>query len=134
MYNAPVFNYFHRPGSITQGAVSEKTFHFMEHTGEIYRDISQREPSLEPQARYLRVRSLLHVLLTLDTGDRETKDAFSREYHLARKDLGKHWRFLLSSPYFGRQERLTAVLLIAGVYRPLRGLYHRCKKEQGGKS
>ncbi len=124
MGSKPVYNYFHRSGSITTAAVSEKTFHFSRHTAEIYPYIQKNYPKIAPQARYLRVRSLAHNLLMLDTGDDETREKFAGEYLSSRKQLKKHTGFLLTSPYFGKQERLTDLLLILGLYRPLRKLYH----------
>lgn len=73
MCDRPLYNYFHRPGSITTGAVSEKTFDFSQHTAEIYPYIRDNHPNIEPQARYLRVRSLSHILIMLEKkeGERE---------------------------------------------------------------
>lgn len=123
--NRPMYNYYHRKGSITQAQVSEKTFHFTQHTAEIYPYIREHYPEIAPQAEYLRVRSLSHILLVLETEGERSWERFSREYRQARKELGKHAAFLLTSPYFGKQERLTDLLLILGWYRFLRKLYHR---------
>ena len=65
-----------------------------------------------------------HNLLTLDLADKDTREKFAEEYRLSRKALRRHVSFLLTSPLFGRQERATDLLLAAGVYRPLRRLYH----------
>lgn len=77
-------------------------------------------------ARYLRVRSLAYNLLTLDLADKDTRQKFADEYRLSRKALCRHISFLLTSPLFGRQERVMDLLLAAGLYRPMRGLYHGC--------
>ena len=132
MYDRPVFNYFHRLESITKEAVSHRTFHFMTHAGQIYQDICQNVPNLQNQARYLLVRSLLHTMLVLDTTDPENKKRFCREYQTARKELRRHMGFLLKSPWFSGQDRLTGLLLLAGIYRPLRGIYHRWKRGREG--
>lgn len=66
MCDKPLYNYFHRPGSITHAAISEKTFDFSRHTAEIYPYIKENHPAIEPQARFLRVRSLSHILLVLE--------------------------------------------------------------------
>lgn len=124
MGNKPIYNYLHRPGSITKSAVSEKTFHFSHHTAVVYEDIRENHPSLLPQAEYLRVRSLAHLLLVLETkGDKSWKQ-YESQYKQARKDLSRHKKFLLTSPYLGNKERLTDLLLITGLYRPLRKLAH----------
>lgn len=124
--NRPMYNYYHRKGSITQSQVSEKTFHFTQHTAEIYPDIRDHYPEIAPQAEYLRVRSLSHLLLVLET-EGEKKN-FPAEYRAAKKNLGKHISFLLTSPYLRKQERLTDLLLILGWYGPLRKLYHHGEK------
>lgn len=124
--NRPMYNYYHRKGSITQSRVSEKTFHFSQHTASVYAYIQEREPSLKPQAEYLRVRSLSHLLLVLEAEGEKTR--FPEEYQAAKKALGKHLGFLLTSPYLRKQERLTDLLLILGWYQPLRKLYHKGTK------
>ena len=124
MLPCPVYNYYHRPGSITSSSVSEKTFHFSKHTEEIYPFIRDNYPEIADAARYLRVRSLAYNLLTLDLADKDTRQKFADEYRLSRKALCRHISFLLTSPLFGRQERVTDLLLAAGLYRPMRGLYH----------
>ena len=124
MLPCPVYNYYHRPGSITSSSVSEKTFHFSRHTAEVYPFIRDNYPGIADAARYLRVRSLAYNLLTLDLADKDTRQKFAEEYRLSRKALCRHISFLLTSPLFGRQERVTDLLLAAGLYRPMRGLYH----------
>lgn len=122
----PIYNYYHRPGSIsTQKQITEKTFHFSQHTAVIYPDIRENHPSIEPQAAYLRVRSLSHILLLLDQADREVREQFSQQYLAARRDLRKYTGFILKSPYFGLKERITDLLLILGLYRLLRPIFHR---------
>lgn len=126
--NKPMYHYYHRTGSISKSALSEKTFHFSRHTAAIYADIQENFPDLVSQARYLRVRSLSHALLVLETEGEKSWERFPEEYDLARRELKKHSAFLLTSPLFGKQERLTDLLLIMGWYRPLRRLYHGGKK------
>ncbi len=120
------YNYFHRAGSITtEKAVTEKTFHFSQHTAAIYPEIRENWPSLEPQAAYLRVRSLTHLLLTLEQAKPEDREKFHQEYRAARKDLEGFWRFVLKSPWFSPKEKATCLLLILGLYRQLRPIFHR---------
>lgn len=124
--NRPMYNYYHRKGSITQSQVSEKTFHFTQHTAQVFAYIQEREPSLRPQAEYLRVRSLSHLLLVLETSGEKVR--FPEEYRATKQELRKHTSFLLTSPYLGKQERLTDLLLILGWYASLRKLYHKGTK------
>ncbi|MDO5400289.1 MAG: glycosyltransferase [Eubacteriales bacterium] len=122
----PVYNYYHRPGSISGKApISDKTFHFPRHTQEIYRDIRDNYPAIAPQARYLRVRSLVYLLLVLY--QREGGKAYRAEEKAARRELRQSIPFLLTSPYFAARERLTALLLALGLYGPLEQFYHRIK-------
>lgn len=121
----PVYNYFHRPDSITTGAVSENSFHFSQHTARIYPFIREHYPEIEAQARFFRVRSLSHILLLLDQGTAEQRGRFLERYRAARKALGSHTWFILRSAYFGRKERMRDLLLILGLYRPLWRLSHK---------
>lgn len=124
----PFYNYFHRPDSITISTakeITDKTFHFSRHTEGIYSYIREHHPAIEPQARFLRVRSLYHILLLLEQTDGDVRSKFSDEYHHARKELRKHAGFILKSPYFGKKEKITDILLAANLYRVLRPVFHR---------
>lgn len=124
MLNKPVYNYLHRPNSITTASVSEKTFHFSQHTARVYADICTSVPELEPQARYLRVRSLVYSVQTLELADSATREKFSDQYWESRNELKQHLQFILKSPYFTRRERLDDTLLALGLYRNLRKVYY----------
>lgn len=122
----PFYNYYHRPDSITTDTViSEKTFHFSRHTAQIYPDIRDNYPQLQSQAAYLRVRSLSHILLLLEQAGEDVREKFREEYREARRDLRGFAGFILTSPYFGGKERVTDLLLILGIYRQLRPIFHR---------
>lgn len=125
LWDRPFYNYYHRPDSITTAAVSENSFHFSQHTAEIYPYIRDHYPAIAPQARFFRVRSLSHILLLLDQADPETRQRFAGEYRQARRALRKHTGFFLTSPYFGKQERVRDLLLVLGLYRRMRPLLHR---------
>ena len=112
--NQPMYHYYHRAGSITKSKLSEKSFHLSQHTAAVYEDIRKNFPELEPQARNLRVRSLAHILLLLETEGERSWEAFPEEYSATRKALRKHLPFLLTSPYLEKKERLTDLLLILG--------------------
>lgn len=130
MCDKPVYNYFHRAGSITQSIeITEKTFHYSQNTQEIYPYIQKNYPNIAPQARYLRVHSLAHILLLLSQSDRETRRKYAPEYRHARRELTKHWRFFLTYPRFRFRERVTDLLLVLGLYRLLRPLFTAKKLE-----
>lgn len=124
VYGQPIYNYFHRPGSITTASVSDKTFHFLEHTEVIYPYILQRHPAIANQARYLRVRALAYSCLILDGADVQTRVHYKDLYNRSHAELRHHAGFILTSCLFAGKERITNLLLAAGLYRQLRRLYH----------
>lgn len=130
MCDKPVYNYLHRPGSITTASISPKTFHFSEHTEKILPWIRENRPALAPEAEYLRVRSLVYNLTVLDLATPDQREVHGEVYRKSRRELWKHCRFLLMSPFFRKQERLTDLLLMLGCYRGLRGLYHSIKPKK----
>lgn len=126
MSDRPFYNYYHRVGSISRTTeITDKFFHFSRHTAAILADIRKNHPSIEPQARYLRVRALSHILLNLEQMDRKVWEPFAHEYDFARKELRKHMLFILKAPYFRKKEKITNLLLNLGLYRILRPIFHR---------
>jgi len=123
MTEKPFYYYLHRVDSITTAAFSEKTFHFSEHTAVIYPYIRDHHPSIQNQARYMRVRSLSHVMLLLDSGDGATRKKYLDRYITIRRQLRQHTFFILKSPYFGKKEKITNLLLVLGLYRFLKPLF-----------
>lgn len=122
----PFYHYFHRSGSISmETVITEKTFHFSRHTALIYDYIRENHPSIVPQARYLRVRSLAHILLLLEQAAPQVRQQFRQQYRFARQQLRSHTGFLLRSPNFGTKERITNLLLVLNLYRLLRPIFHR---------
>ncbi len=125
LWNRPFYNYYHRQNSISTAAVSEKTLHFSQHTAVIYEDIRKHHPNIEPQARFLRVKSLSHLMLLLSQAEPEKRRQFAGEYRQARRNLSCHTVFFLRSPYFDRKERLRDLLLVLGLYRLVRPFFHK---------
>ena len=122
----PFYYYYHRTGSISRAVeITEESFHFSQHTQTIYAYIRQNHPAIEPQARYLRVRALAHILLSLEQSEESVRQKFRKEYRYARKELQKHTAFILTSPYFKKKEMATNILLNLGLYRMLRPIFHR---------
>ncbi len=125
MLDKPIYNYYHRHGSISAAkTVTDKTFHFSRHTAVILPYIQKNHPAIEPDARYLRLRSLIHAVLMLDQADRESREKYADICRQYRQELRSNTVFLLKSPLFGRQERLTALLLGVNAYRLFRRIYH----------
>lgn len=129
MCDKPFVNYYHRPGSITTASVSEKNFHFSQHTGEIYPYIRDNHPAIAPQARYQRVRSVSHMMLLLDTAEPSVRDQYRQSYRQLRRQLREHTGFILRCAYFTKKEKLTDLLLILGVYRTLRPIFTKDGKK-----
>ncbi len=126
MCERPVYYYYQHPNSITkQSVITEKTFHYSQHTEKIYRDIRENHPAILPQVTYLRVKALSHILLLLEQSEADVRQAFAQQYHSARKALRKLGGFILTTPYLGTKERITDILLILGIYRQLRPIFHR---------
>ena len=125
LWNKPFYCYFHRKGSISTSPVSEKTFHFSRHARAIEGYIRRNHPAIANQARFLLVRSLSHLLLMLIQGGPAVRSRYAREIVETRRELGTHLGFVLTSPYFGRKERLRDLLLVSDLYRTIYDLKHK---------
>lgn len=122
----PFYNYYHRVGSISRAVeITDKFFHFSRHTEVIHSYIREYHPTIEPQARYLRVRALSHILLNLEQAEEKVRRQFFAEYRYARKELRKHTGYIMKSPYFSKKEKITDILLNLNLYRTLRPVFHR---------
>ena len=122
----PLYHYFHRRGSISKGApITDKTFHYCRHTAVIYPYIRKEHPAIASQARFLRVHSLSHILLRLDQAAPHIRKKYAAQYRDARRELAKHLGFFLTCPWLRGRERVTDLLLVLGLYRFLRPLFHK---------
>lgn len=128
MCNQPYYYYYHRYSSISYNAVSDKSFHYSQHTGKILEHISKDYPSLLPEAKNLRVRSLAYNLLILDLAGEEARQTYREVYRASRKELRAYLPFMWHCGFFTKKELATNTLLALGCYRPLRKLYHGAKK------
>ena len=122
----PVYNYFHRPESISTATVSERNFHFAQHTKQILADIEQNCPGILPEARYLRARSLGHPLQLCAIAGQTGQ--FSQLCRDCRRELRKQLRFILSSPLFSRKEALVFTALALNLYAPMWKIHLLLKK------
>lgn len=119
-----VYCYLQREGSITNSRVSEKTFHFSDHAEKILPWIRQAYPELIMEARYLRTRSLLHNVKTLDLAQPEDRERFRERYLTSRKALRRELGFLYGCRYATRRERIEGTLLALGLYKGFRRGYY----------
>jgi len=122
MLDKPIYNYYHRPGSTSYSALSERTFYFEEYTETILPYIQQRFPAIYDKARYFRVRSLVHSVLSVDLAEPKTRSAFLDRCRMSRKALRRQLGFILSCPQFSRKEKLMDLLLALNLYRLARKL------------
>lgn len=120
MVNHPIYNYYHRPGSITTAAVSDKSFHLSEHTARMEPYILEHYPQLSQQVRYLRVRTLENILLLLEQADGSFRSRYAQKYHDARRALREHLFFIVGCSRFDWRSKLRDILLATGLYRFLR--------------
>lgn len=126
LLDRPIYNYFHRSGSISMTrSISDRTFHFSRHTEKILDDIRQNWPGLEPEARYLRVRSLVNSVICVDLASPEEREKYTEICKQERRALRRQAWFVLTSPLFGRKERITDLLLALDLYRLLRPVFSK---------
>ena len=124
MLDKPVYYYFHRANSTTTGKLSPVHFRFHEYTEIIYPYICERYPEIGDNVRYFRVRSLIYTIQSIDLADRDAQEKYAEVYREQKKKLREHAWFILTSPLFGSRERFVDLMLLWGIYRPLRRLYH----------
>ena len=127
MVDKPIYFYFHRSGSITYTAVSQKDFHFSRHTAQILPYIAANCPALLPEARYLRVRSLVYAVQSVDLASKEDRETFREPCRECRKALRRELSFVWKSPFFTQKERITDCLLGLNLYRLARPLFSRAR-------
>ena len=122
MLDKPIYNYYHRPGSTSYSALSERTFYFEEYTETILPYIRQRFPSIYNQARYFRVRSLVYSVISVELAEPAAARIFADRCRESRAKLRKHLGFLLRSPLFTGKEKITNFLLACNLYGLVRKL------------
>lgn len=128
LLSKPIYNYYHRTGSITYTSVSERDFHFSRHTEQILPYIQKHYPALEKEARFLRVRSLVYAVQSVDLASAEDRKKFERQCNVQRKALRRQLGFILTCPWMSRKERITDILLAFNLYRGLRKYFTRAKQ------
>lgn len=129
MLSKPIYNYYHRQGSITYSGISPRLFHYSTHTEGVFADVCAHYPSLKPEAEYLRVRSLSFTLVTLIGSDKAERGAYLREFRKLYRDFYSHLKFIFIGEYAFGRERMTWIMLALRLYRPARRLYRLIKKE-----
>lgn len=128
MYNRPLYHYFHHVGSVTNSGISDKVFHFAMLTDAVYPEVLREYPAVASQARYFRVRSLVFGIQSVVLSDEKSREKYDGQYRALKKELKKHWAFLLTGKYFTPRERIMDILLMWGLYLPVHKLLQRLKK------
>ena len=90
----------------------------------IYGYIRQNHPELTEQARYLRVRGIVHAMRSIDLAGKSAWETYGGIYRENRKELLGHVGFILRCPFFGKKERRDDLVLATGMYRWMRKVYH----------
>lgn len=124
----PFYHYFHREGSITTTAVSDRDFVHVQVVFDVEKDVCTRWPQLTEYAHYLKIvtvgRTLLHIEIAPDA-QREKYITQKREYQkILRDNVGN----LLCGKFYSAKDRRNFLLLAFGLYRIPRQLYHLAKK------
>ena len=129
MLDKPVYNYFHRPGSITTASFSPKALQPSGHTEKVLAHIRQEYPELSDSATYFHLRHLGYVCQTMEIAGREVMAEYREAYREKRSQLRTFLPFILTSKLINRQERLTWLTICLGCYGPLRKIYHVGRKD-----
>ena len=124
MLDKPLYNYFHRDGSITTASFSPKALQPSGHTEGILTQIREEYPDLVDYATYFHLRHLGYVCQIMEIAGKETLKEYAREYRGKVRQLRSFLPFILTSPLLKKQERLTWLTISMGCYGALRHVYH----------
>lgn len=124
MLDQPIYNYLQRPGSTSCQGLNEKTFLFEKRASEVFAFARERYSELETEARYFYLAAVSYSVISADQADADSRSRYAAQTGRSRRELRRNLKFLLTAPVFGRQERLTDLLLAVNLYRPLRRVYH----------
>lgn len=124
MLDKPLYNYFHRDGSITTASFSPKALQPSGHTEGILTQIREEYPDLVDYATYFHLRHLGYVCQIMEIAGKETLKEYAREYRGKVRQLRSFLPFILTSPLLKKQERLTWLTISMGCYGALRQVYY----------
>lgn len=125
MVAKPLYNYYHRAGSITTGRMSDSRLHVLEHTAFILEDVEKNHPSLREYARYFRLRQVVELLQLVDISDASVREKY---LPLRRRLCGELWGKLgtiLFSAVFPKRRKGEILMMLLGIYRPMRKAYYK---------
>lgn len=125
MLNRPLYNYFHRSGSIST-TLSSNLFHSLEHTVDINLFVKETYPSIADCARYFRIKNMLYALVPVEL-DKQGKVQFAKERSCYHRELWSHLGFILRYSRFDRRDKLISIFLCLGIYGPAHRLLQKLK-------
>lgn len=125
MIARPVYNYFHRAGSITTASMSDARLHVLEHTEFILKDIAQRCPQLLPYARSFRLRQGMMLLQRIEIGNETDRSKYLPVAAELKKELRRDLGTVLSDGRITARKKAELLMMLLGVYRPLRKLFYK---------
>ena len=123
-----VYYYYPREGSISYSKVSERSFHFPEHTQMVLAQCREAYPGLVYEARYLNAWAQIYILKLLNLASPEDRKKFAPQYRRSRRELSRELTFLLGCRYASGRDKQEALLLVSGLYGPLRAVYRVLRK------
>lgn len=124
----PVYHYYHRPGSITTTAFSEKAFFFPETALKIVPQIAEEHPAILDSAKHLKVRALGWTVQMLDISPAEIRKKNAKQCRKYRKLLRSEIPFFLRYPVFSYTQKRDYLLISLNLYRTPRAIFHFLKK------
>ena len=124
MLNKPVYYYFHREGSITTAAISEKSFQPSGNTRQVLYHVQREYPQLLDYATAFHVSHLGYICTVTELAGKDTIQKFHTQYSQKRRELRSFLPFILRSPLIKKKDRLTWITICFGCYGFLRKVYH----------
>ncbi|MBQ7001955.1 MAG: glycosyltransferase [Oscillospiraceae bacterium] len=124
MLDRPVYYYFHREGSITTAAVSERSFQPSSNTRQVLEYVRRENPELLDYATAFHISHLGYICTVTELAGKEAMQRFRTQYDQKRRELRSFLPFILRSPLIKKKDRLTWITISFGCYGFLRKLYH----------
>lgn len=125
----PLYHYFHRQGSITTSAFSNRDLQYLANCFQVEEDIRENWPELTPEAEYLKTVAVAQTLQTLEISAPEVRKQFAEEQESLRKILKSQLWFVSNSGFFDKQKMRDYTLMAMGLYRIPRTVYHFFKRK-----
>lgn len=126
--NFSFYHYYHRPGSITTTAFSEKAFFFPETALKIVPYVAGEHPEILDAAKHLRVRALGWTVQMIDISPPDVRRKYAEQCRKYRAILRSQIGFFLRYPYFTFAQKRDYFLISLDLYRFPRIIFHILKR------